>query len=195
MRLRLHALLLVGLLLGACAGQAQPALGGDVALQFSGKSCSEEDQRVITEAFHQARRLMPQAIAYLAANPDSPHVRRWFGQGSTKSAQVVMRATADRFNQPDTFTIVCREGQMCQSAFAWTNFPNNRFGFCDRFFQAGAKGFDSRMGVWVHEMTHLAARTRDHVYGPRNSEQLARTDAARAQANADNFEYFVETLP
>lgn len=62
------------------------------------------------------------------------------------------------------------------------------------FFRAPPSGYDSRPGVVVHEMTHfaLAGATKDHAYGLEKAQQLAATDPAQAQRNADNYEYFVE---
>nr|WP_302474487.1 M35 family metallo-endopeptidase [Roseococcus sp. MDT2-1-1] len=66
------------------------------------------------------------------------------------------------------------------------------------FFQTGTTGFDSKMGVVIHEMTHfhLVGGTTDsrRHYGVRGSLQLATTDPARAIRTADNYEYFVEAL-
>jgi peptidyl-Lys metalloendopeptidase len=49
--------------------------------------------------------------------------------------------------------------------------------------------------VLIHEASHIAGGTRDHVYGPQAAAVLAKQDPVRAAENADNYEYFVETLP
>jgi peptidyl-Lys metalloendopeptidase len=56
-------------------------------------------------------------------------------------------------------------------------------------------GTDSRWGILIHEASHLAANTRDHAYRPTGALRLAKDNPARAAENADNYEYFVETLP
>jgi hypothetical protein len=56
-------------------------------------------------------------------------------------------------------------------------------------------GTDSRWGILIHEASHLAANTRDHAYRPNGALMLAKENPARAAENADNYEYFVETLP
>jgi peptidyl-Lys metalloendopeptidase len=68
-------------------------------------------------------------------------------------------------------------------------------GLCPAFFRASLTGFDSRWGILVHEVTHLAAGTRDHAYGRRAAAVLAKDEPERAAQNADNYEYFLETLP
>jgi peptidyl-Lys metalloendopeptidase len=56
------------------------------------------------------------------------------------------------------------------------------------------EGFDNRWGILIHEASHLAAGTQDFVYGPRAALLLAKQDPERAALNADNYEYFVESL-
>jgi hypothetical protein len=59
----------------------------------------------------------------------------------------------------------------------------------------GSGGLDSRFGILIHEMTHIAARTGDHAYRPSGAARMADTDPTLAARNADNYQYFVETLP
>ena len=68
-------------------------------------------------------------------------------------------------------------------------------GLCPPYFRARMDGVDSRWGILIHEASHIAANTRDHVYRPNGALALAKEDATRAAENADNYEYFVETLP
>jgi hypothetical protein len=65
------------------------------------------------------------------------------------------------------------------------------------FFKAPAIGLASRMGVLIHEMSHfvLAGATIDpKVYGPDEALKLAKTSPGDAQKNAENLEYFVESV-
>jgi peptidyl-Lys metalloendopeptidase len=64
------------------------------------------------------------------------------------------------------------------------------------FFQAPQTGFDSKLGILVHEMSHfaLAGATKDISSGPTAAKALAATNPAAARRNADNYEYFVEAV-
>ncbi len=77
---------------------------------------------------------------------------------------------------------------------AYASAGRGLLGLCPAFFRARMTGFDSRWGILVHEVSHLVAGTRDHAYGRRSAMALAANEPARAAQNADNFEYFVETL-
>jgi Lysine-specific metallo-endopeptidase len=65
------------------------------------------------------------------------------------------------------------------------------------FFSAPESGFSSKLGILVHEMTHftLAGATKDpKIYGIDEAKKLAKSSPASAQQNAENFEYFVESV-
>jgi peptidyl-Lys metalloendopeptidase len=72
---------------------------------------------------------------------------------------------------------------------------------CNGFWRAAGTGIDSRPGVIVHEMTHIAAGTGDRdregrfVYGPTSVQRLATKGDGAAVMVADAHEYFLETLP
>lgn len=53
---------------------------------------------------------------------------------------------------------------------------------------------DNPLGVLVHELSHLVLKTHDHVYGTQGAKALAISNAAQARENADNIEYFSETI-
>jgi hypothetical protein len=67
-----------------------------------------------------------------------------------------------------------------------------------QFFKAPAStGYDSRLGTLVHEMTHywITGSTNSEfgdIYPKEECLELARADPAKAQRNAQNYEYFVE---
>ncbi len=71
---------------------------------------------------------------------------------------------------------------------------NGAMGFCSLFFRARSDGYDSAAGIVIHEVSHAAARTRDIAYSVRGAAVLAKDDPSGAAQNADNYEYFVESL-
>jgi hypothetical protein len=62
------------------------------------------------------------------------------------------------------------------------------------FFESGAYGQDSIVGVIIHELSHAISDTVDIVYGPQLCQQLARERPDDAVKNADCYEYLCEHL-
>ena len=92
--------------------------------------------------------------------------------------------------------MLCNDPPACTgSRMAYAAVGRSIMGVCPAFFRARMDGYDTRWGILVHEASHLAAGTNDHAYGPTAAMQLAQADPRRAAENADNLEYFVETLP
>jgi len=63
-----------------------------------------------------------------------------------------------------------------------------------QFFYAPAEGVDTQSGVLVHESSHLTSDTMDYVYGTEKATRLASDDPDKAMNNADNVEYYYESL-
>jgi peptidyl-Lys metalloendopeptidase len=67
---------------------------------------------------------------------------------------------------------------------------------CRAFWSAPtAGGFDTKAGTLIHELSHFndIGGTNDYAYGTPAARDLARSNPARAIANADNYEYFSES--
>lgn|GEM_PF-1693504 len=58
----------------------------------------------------------------------------------------------------------------------------------------GRDGFDNPLGVLLHELSHIFVRTEDYTYGKPNCRQLAQQNPAMAAMNADNYEYYAESI-
>jgi len=68
---------------------------------------------------------------------------------------------------------------------------------CSAFWPAPvAGGWDTKAGTLIHELSHFddICGTRDHAYGTNNCRALARNNPAQAVNNADNYEYYCESL-
>jgi len=68
---------------------------------------------------------------------------------------------------------------------------------CSAFWPAPtAGGWDTKAGTIIHELSHFnnIGGTGDWAYGTAAARNLARTNPTRAVNNADNFEYFSESL-
>ncbi len=58
----------------------------------------------------------------------------------------------------------------------------------------GRAGDDNPLGVLLHELTHIFCDTEDHEYGQDDCKQLAIDNPANAADNADNHEYYAESV-
>ncbi len=165
-----------------------------VTLRFDAKSCTASDRAVLTEAFALAIDHVAVGLRHIRETPDSQHVRTWFGTAPRKQITFVLDAVARRLAQPQSFTVSCNDNLCRQGPMAYTVPSASRMGFCQGFFRARLTGEDSRTGTVVHEMSHLAARTQDHMYGRTRTRGLSAKQPDIAANNADNYEYFIETL-
>jgi hypothetical protein len=208
---RLLPTFLALLALGACAVPPgmlpQPVAGIEIAIvkpppapmgaaDIPGPACTPEHDQTIQAAFATARERMGAAIALIEREPNHPHVQRWFGAAPPAEVADRLRRTAAWLAKPSGVQLRCNDqagcGPMHRMAYAAPS--RGLLGLCPSFFRAGDSGFDTRWGVMIHEASHIAAGTRDHVYGPQAAAVLAKQDPMRAAENADNYEYFVETL-
>jgi hypothetical protein len=162
-----------------------------------GPACDpQHHQPLIDDALAVARTRIRDAIRLVREQPDHPHVRRWFGDAPRKTIRITLELTAARLDDLAGVTIRCNDPPACPGGrFAYANERALVLGVCPPFFRARMEGTDSRWGILIHEASHLAANTRDHAYRPTGALALAKENAARAAENADNYEYFVETLP
>jgi hypothetical protein len=140
---------------------------------------------------------MAVAIALIEREPGHAHVQRWFGTAPPAEVAERLRRIAAWLAKPVGVQLRCNDQAGCGPALRMAYAAPSRgvLGLCPSFFRAGDSGYDTRWGVLIHEASHIAAGTRDHAYGPQATAILAKQDPIRAAENADNYEYFVETLP
>jgi peptidyl-Lys metalloendopeptidase len=186
---------LAGLALLALWLDAGAALGKGPAPEAA--SCDAKQMILIQHAFNVAERRTAAAIAFLDAAPYHPHVREWFGTTPPPKVRVRLARTQELLRPERRPPHICGTAEACgnRPVFAIANLVRRTVMLCPLFFQARNEGADSRPGVIVHEMTHLAAGTGDMAYGRSAALALARKQPDRAALNADNYEYFVEFLP
>jgi peptidyl-Lys metalloendopeptidase len=169
--------------------------GAPVALNFDAKTCNADERAAITEAFTIADQRVAAGLEVIAHNGNDPHIARWFGAAPHERVANVLQSVLHKLESGGSFTIACNTDYCAQrQPYAYTVSSEALVGFCDTFFRAALTGEDSRVGTVVHEISHLAAHTQDHAYGRRNAAALATKTPDRAADNADNFEYFIETL-
>jgi peptidyl-Lys metalloendopeptidase len=189
------------LLLAAAGCAALPPAGvvaakPPVAADIPGPACTAEHRAVIEEAAGIARQRIAIAIRLVQQQPDHPHVVRWFGSAPRDRVAATLRSTEAWLAPPQRLKMLCNDPPACRGPrMAYALPPRQIVGLCPAFFRASLAGQDNRWGILIHEASHIAAGTGDHAYGPNAAAVLAKTDPARAAENADNYEYFVESLP
>lgn len=77
-------------------------------------------------------------------------------------------------------------------AYVMSNEVESNIYLGGQFWDAKTKGYDSKGGTIIHELSHKLHGTDDHVYGQKGAKKLAKDDPAKATTNADNYEYFAE---
>jgi hypothetical protein len=148
------------------------------------------------EAREVARQRSKAAARLVATEPGHPHIRQWFGDAPRAEIADRLQRTAAQLSHPDSIKVLCNDLGPCEGGILAFARPGlGIIGLCTGFFAARMKGFDSRWGILLHEASHLAAETDDFAYGPRAALIMAKKDPSQAARNADNYEYFVETLP
>ena len=120
-------------------------------------------------------------------------VKTWFGEGSASDANDVF-TTMSSILKRDTITYDLYKTGCSSGTYAYTYKGSRKVYLCKLYDDAETQsGFDNKMGIIIHELSHALAYTDDIVYGQSACKQLARTKPSDAVKNADNFEYFVES--
>lgn len=155
-------------------------MGGSKILQVATKTAHNTAYNTIT--------------SFLAApQTKEQRVTLWFGANQVNNVvKKLQKMTGVLEKETITYTF---NGPHCDaSTYAYT-FKNTREIFlCQRYEQAAPVGANSKMGILTHELSHAIVSTDDTVYGQKACKELAKAAPGQAINNADNFEYFVETL-
>jgi len=161
-----------------------------------GPACVADHRAVIDEAFGIALQRVQAGLRLLVNEPGHEHVRRWFGNTPPQQIAMRLQRISTWLEGAAGARLRCNDPPDCRdSRMAYASPALKVLGLCPAFFRASLQGFDTRWGILVHEVSHLVAATRDHAYGRRAALILVKADPARAAENADNYEYFLESLP
>ena len=139
--------------------------------------------------FHQ---IQVRAISDLQNGP-STSFHKYFGTANTTEVLKTFQKTKNykfnvECNNPDCNTM---QGTV---AFVYPDQPT--IFVCPLFHAATYTGYNSKPGVLVHESTHFLATsyTTDIASGVLETSKLGTDDPELAITNADNYEYFAESL-
>ena len=130
--------------------------------------------------------------------------QKWFGSSDEAVRQKMLDRATNARNKlasfgPDNF-VPAEAGQEDCYAYVYPN-DDTKMYLGNDFESAPLTGANSKAGTMVHESSHYntVGGTDDEeladgttAYGHDNAQQLAREDPAKAQNNADSFEFFVE---
>jgi hypothetical protein len=129
---------------------------------------------------------------------DQQHFASWFGSASAQDRGLIR----DRLQQVKAILAearLVRDDLEQASTFAHVSMADasRTIHLAPAFWNAPLTGEDSKAGTLCHEASHFvgAGATVDHAYGQASALALAKQYPAQALENADNFEYWLETLP
>lgn len=125
---------------------------------------------------------------------DRRRFREWFGTDSAEARRAMrerLLKMRDKVQKEEMAVGLMR------GTYAHVFPGGNTVNLDERFWTAPRHGEDSRAGTILHETSHFwdTGSTKDHAYGRTKCRTLAATDPKKAQENADNHEYWLETLP
>jgi hypothetical protein len=164
-------------------------------------TCSSADMGTALATVPDVKSALDQAIAAIDRSNDDDlgRLKRWLGATSPAEFQAIRVTLSKARSFADGVNFLCAVntndalGDIYARVRGGSPFTVVLAAF---FFSAPDTGFDSKRGVIVHEFTHftLVGATKDDVYGTDDAQTLALANPAKAQRNADNYEYFVESV-
>jgi len=119
----------------------------------------------------------------------------WFG-AYTQARWTHVRDVIERIHRNTVAVYRCDSEQGVYAYVYPTDTAHNIY-CCSAFWTAPVSGgYDTRAGTLIHELSHFnnIGSTQDYAYGTGAARNLASTNPDRARANADNYEYFNESL-
>jgi peptidyl-Lys metalloendopeptidase len=159
-------------------------------------SCNIVQQQLLGLVLEQTKLMVDRAVVRtspMVLGGSDPDYLKWFGTFDESRAHHVYR----------TYQLIARaleRGIECacdSKGKAYANvFPGLRrkIHLKPRFWKAPYSGLDSKPGVVVHELAHEVLRGGDFQYGTTKAARLAATFPWLAVRNADNYEYFAESI-
>ncbi|KAG8740765.1 hypothetical protein FRC10_003923 [Ceratobasidium sp. 414] len=165
------------------------------------KGCDSKQLADIEAAASESNIYVAQAVAYFASNPNpdptaQTQYTEWFGTYDNQRYRNVASHFDKIGGQASTNDYDCTCTEAGVFAYVYPDQPGAVY-LCPAFWTAPVTGTDSRAGTIVHENSHFVINggTKDYAYGQANCRKLAANNPGQAAQNADNHEYFVETMP
>ena len=155
------------------------------------KRASKAQRKATRLAHRVAFDHMTSAILDLQNNHE--RVKTWFGTGHVSNATNVFKTMREILAR-ERVTYVFGGEHCTEGTYAYTFWGTRKIFLCKAYELAETLlGFDNKMGILTHELSHALAYTDDVTYGQSACKILAEEKPHLAVNNADNYEYFVET--
>lgn len=125
------------------------------------------------------------------------HHQKWFGAYDPARAKFIARTYQDISKAlSGTIATECDNSKKKRNIYAYV-YPGGKkkIYICGKFWTAPSSGTNSRPGVILHEIAHEVRKSIGDIgYGTAKAEKLAKKKPHKAIANADNYEYYAETI-
>lgn len=181
----------------------------------SSSLCSSNQRTEAAQALNDSRQILQMISSSLSYGGDntSKMLNKWFGNDSTNTINQVQQVIDRSLFWSSTVVFYClyqNDGSLTEiedtpKGALVVDFSGELFAYVDpsnighvtlglAFYRAPKKGFNSKMGTIIHELTHfwLTGNTDDIEYGRKDCLALAKKTPAKSLKNADNFQYFIE---
>lgn len=182
---------------GRAAKVREPEAPSVVSGTSTYTKCTASQQSLVAAARNDAAVYAADSLNYLTSGATGARYTTWFGAYTSARYSTVKSHFTNIKNAMDTasmnFDCGCKKRYY---AYVYANQPYNIY-LCSVYWQAPAKGTDSKAGTLIHETSHfsIVAGTDDWVYGQSGAKSLAISDPNKAVDNADSHEYFAENTP
>ena len=166
---------------------------GLISPAFAGSGASS-DRSTGAVAYSAAYNILHNSHQSVTSNPRL--YKKWFGTTSFLYPEAVKHTYIDiKSSMEDYQYTLYFHGPECEPLdYAYTFYKAKVVYLCEEYFNAPTVGYNSKMGTIIHEMSHAVADTDDIAYGEADCQALAATNPSKAIRNADNYEFFSESI-
>jgi len=156
--------------------------------------CTSSELSTINTAYNNFVKMADAAVR-VAQQVNTADYVTWFGTYDITRSTTV-RNNLITITRNTIVNYKCERNEPNVYAYVYPSDRQHHIYFCGAFWPIKSiGGYDTKAGTILHELSHFddLAGTDDWSYGVTPCKNLARTNPARAIANADNYEYFGET--
>lgn len=165
--------------------------------------CDDEQSDVAERALEGAESLARFAENALndADFDDYRQIFRWFNPKEEDELEEVLDVFENILVWSESVKFLCIAGSVPEGPVYAQVLPTGNFlvELGSLFFEAEEGGRDSQAGTLIHEISHFVLvgatnQNQEEVYGWDAAMELAAKDPEAAQQNAENYQYFAESI-
>lgn len=161
---------------------------------------SDQADKAVSRALKNQRKLLEIRKAQIVRwnAKDQANFKRWFGSTDEVSRQQIKSRIEKEIQLNKQMKLedfkCANPSKPKRYAYVYPTDTSHTIYLDVAFGKAKGVGKDSQAGTLAHEMSHFndIGGTKDVVYGTHDARDLAKTNPAKAQQNADSFEYYIE---